>query len=149
MAVKRVISLPSRLLKGKDGRDGQDGISGTQGPRGLAGTKGPQGPAPKHEVKGDMIRFMNPDGTWGPWIRAVTAPGGGGPDSFNQYVQITTAEYTIAKGGLLAGRNVFGVNFAGDVTIFLPTSVDNRVHITVKDESGDASTNNITIKVIT
>lgn len=144
--VKRVQSLPSHLLKGKDGRDG---LPGAMGPVGPAGDQGPIGPAPDHQSKEDMVRFKKPDGTWGPWIRAVTAPGGGGPDSFNQYVRVTTAEYTIAKGGLLFGNNVFGVDYPGDVTIFLPASVDSRAHITVKDESGSAGTNNITIKVIT
>ena len=145
MAIKRILSLPSRLLRGKDGRDG---IEGLQGLHGLQGDQGPIGKAPEHEAKDDMVRFKKPDGKWGPWIRAVTAPGGGGPDSFNQYVRVTTATYTIAKGGLLFGNNVFGVDFPGDVTVFLPASVDSRAHITVKDESGLAGTNNITIKVI-
>lgn len=57
------------------------------------------------------------------------------------YVNITGATYA-AK----AGDRVIGVNRAGTVTVTLPTAQlrPGRVY-TVKDESGDASSNNITV----
>ena len=76
---------------GKDGRDGTDGKDGREGPRGHTGQagapgadgkRGPKGekgepgkqgdpgPAPQHEVSGSKIRFKNPDGSWGKWLKA-------------------------------------------------------------------------------
>jgi len=57
------------------------------------------------------------------------------------YTAVTTATYT-AK----AGDRVIGVNRAGTVTVTLPTAEvrPGRVY-TVKDESGAAATNNITV----
>lgn len=57
------------------------------------------------------------------------------------YVNITAATYT-AK----AGDRVIGVNRAGTVTITLPTAEVRKGRIyTVKDESGAANSNNITV----
>ena len=57
------------------------------------------------------------------------------------YVNITAATYT-AK----AGDRVIGVNRAGAVTVTLPTAEVRRGRVyTVKDESGAASSNNITV----
>ena len=57
------------------------------------------------------------------------------------YVNITAATYT-AK----AGDRVIGINRAGEVTVTLPTAEvrPGRIY-TVKDESGAAATNNITV----
>lgn len=83
--------------RGSDGRDGRDGLPGRQGERGETGKTGPQGPMgdmgdvgprgqdgekgekgdmPKHEIKGNSIRFENPDGTWGEWIHFGEVFGG-------------------------------------------------------------------------
>ena len=57
------------------------------------------------------------------------------------YVSVTAATYT-AKGG----DRLIGVNRAGVVTITLPTAqVNNGRSYTIKDESGAAATNNITV----
>ena len=57
------------------------------------------------------------------------------------YVNVTAATYT-AK----AGDRVIGVNRAGTVTVTLPAAeVRKGRHYTVKDESGAAATNNITV----
>ncbi len=65
-------------ISGKDGEDGSDGLSGTQGEsgkqgergqKGLKGVIGKQGKPPKHQIRNGFIRFENPDGTWGKWIR--------------------------------------------------------------------------------
>ena len=79
-------------VKGKDyfdGENGADGIDGKipvknidyfDGKDGEIGPMGPIGPAPKHEWQGTMLRFQNPDGTWGKWVnlRATEKMGGGG-----------------------------------------------------------------------
>ena len=58
---------------GKDGREGQDGSKGEQGD---------QGPMPKHQSRGDAIRFEIDEGIWGNWINLATGnighAGGGG-----------------------------------------------------------------------
>ena len=38
--------------------------------RGEKGEQGDPGPAPEHEVSGGKIRFKNPDGSWGKWLKA-------------------------------------------------------------------------------
>lgn len=115
---------------GKDGKDGRDGVDGQ---------------APEHEVRNNEVRFRNPDGTWGPWIRAVVSHGGGGPDSFNTYTEVRQATFRVNPLTLTNGTNIFGVDFAGDVTIILPNGIDPRAIIVVKDESDNAGANNITI----
>lgn len=145
--LKRIASGQVFVLKGQPGPSGENGRAGAAGMPGAAGQPGPQGPMPAHQARDGEVRFQNPDGTWGPWVRAVTSPGGGGPDSFNTYTLVDQATYTIRRRQLGFGTNVFGVNYAGDVDVFLPAGIDKRIIIVVKDESGNANTNNITIKV--
>lgn len=144
---------------GLNGRDGLDGLPGTLGERGekgdaglqgipgtsITGQQGESGAIPEHQVRNGEIRFKNPDGTWGEWVN-IGSQGGGGKISMNTYKQITTAEFHIGKGQLDLGTNIFGVDFAGDVTIFIPRKIDRRSIIVVNDESATAETNNITIK---
>lgn len=121
-------------------------IRGEQGPSGLAGERGLQGSpgvAPEHEVKGNNLRFKNPDGSWGKWINIGSSgyfPG----QSAIQYLPVKVAAYRVGSD-LIPGTNILGVNYAGDVTITLPANLDNNKVIVVKDESGNAGTYNITI----
>ena len=62
-----------------------------------------------------------------------------------QYTLVSSTPYTIADDDLLEGTNIFGVNFSGGVEFILPSGIDKNIIIVVKDESNDASTNNITI----
>lgn len=155
--------IPGR--PGKDGRDGKDGkdgigIAGTQGRDGVDGVgvrgevgaigeTGPAGAIPEHEVRNGEVRFINPDGSWGDWVKVggSSGGGGGGKISENTYTLVTTAEYHVKRSQLDLGTNIFGVNFNGDVTIFFPKNIDPRSLIIVNDESGNASANNITITV--
>ena len=130
-------------IAGTQGRDGVDGV----GSRGEKGATGPAGAVPEHEVRNGEIRFMNPDGSWGDWVKVTGSSGGGGKISDNTYTPVTTAEYHVNRGQLDLGTNIFGVNFDGDVTIFFPKNIDPRSLIVVNDESGNASANNITITV--
>lgn len=61
------------------------------------------------------------------------------------YTSITTASYAITDAELVLGTNIFGVNYAGEVSITLPPNIDSNKIITINDESGLAGTNNIII----
>lgn len=65
-----------------------------------------------------------------------------------QYTQITTASKTVLDSELVLGHNIFGVNYAGAVTISLPANIDSDKLVIIKDESGSAGANNITVNVI-
>lgn len=54
--------------QGPKGDRGPQGIIGNRGPEGEKGEDGENGRPPKHEYKPGMLRFENPDGTWGEWI---------------------------------------------------------------------------------
>ena len=56
-----------------------------------------------------------------------------------EYIAVTTTPYTLTGSGLV------GVNRAGPVTINLPTP-QAELRVVVKDESGLAETNNITVQ---
>ena len=63
------------------------------------------------------------------------------------YTPITTATYTVTDAELVVGTNIFGVNYAGAVTVTLPETTENNKMIVINDESGAAGANNITIEV--
>jgi len=63
------------------------------------------------------------------------------------YIAITTATRIITDAELVLGTNIFGVNYAGAVTITLPADIDSNKVIVINDESGAAGTNNITLQV--
>lgn len=63
------------------------------------------------------------------------------------YTQITTATYAISEAQLVVGHNIFGVDYAGNVSITIPASIDQDKLIIINDESGMAGTYNITITV--
>lgn len=140
------VGTPGRDGIGTDGVDGKDGTDGV-GIRGNQGATGPTGAVPEHEVRNGEIRFMHPDGSWGDWVKVAGSSGGGGKISDNTYTFVNTAEYHVNRAQLDLGTNIFGVDFDGDVTIFFPKNIDPRSIIVVNDESGNASTNNITITV--
>ena len=64
-----------------------------------------------------------------------------------RYTAVTTDTYVMTTDELYTGINIFGVNYAGAVTITLPASIDSNKIIVINDESGAAGTNNITITV--
>ena len=131
--------------KGTDGRDGQDGLRGPQGfigPKGDSLSIGEITPLVEALIESELKKIPKPP-------QAVIQRGGG--QVATKYVTtITEATYTINKSQLTAGVNIFGVNFAGDVTVKLPP-IHERVKdkiIIINDESGLAGTNNITIQVV-
>jgi len=118
-------------------------------PKEIVGKDGKDGSTPDHEIKGSSIRFKKPDGSWGKWLTFPSDssyfPGDGNPLNI-KYTKVETSTYNIKKGMLLNGRNIFGVNYGGAVTITLPDNIDYKKIITIKDESGNCSSNNITVK---
>lgn len=141
MTLHRIGDAPiiiNKTILGTPGQKGKDGES-------ITGKKGPVGAAPMHEVRNGELRFQNPDGTWGEWIAVPQAPAGGGPESYNTYTSVKQASFRVNRQSLTLGKNIFGVDFAGDVEIILPNGIDKRILIVVKDESNNAGTNNITL----
>lgn len=53
---------------GPTGRTGMPGASGDKGHDGIQGSKGEIGLMPKHQFRGDALRFEMQEGTWGSWI---------------------------------------------------------------------------------
>jgi len=153
MALKRVapgtaIIINKEGTRGKPGKDGITTVITETVTVVQEGKPGEMGSVPRHQVSRGEIRFENPDGTWGDWITVQPQqrnPGGGGVDSHNTYTKVEQALFRVRAASLLFGHNVFGVNFAGDVTIILPDGIDKRALVTVKDESDNAGTFNITV----
>lgn len=69
--------------------------------------------------------------------------------AFTKYTAITSTPYIITDAELIPGHNIFGVNVAGAVEIIIPDSIASTKIIVINDESGNAGSNNITIRVAT
>ncbi len=123
-------------LQGPQGPKGEQGLPGLQGPQGPVG---PAGPVPEHEVKANLIRFKQPDGTWGAWVKTNQSNGGGVTPAPTQYTQITTNNYQVTANSLISGLNIFGVRYNGAITIRIPPATDVRQLMFFKDELGTAT----------
>ncbi len=141
----------TKIVQGKPGPAGPVGPQGIQGPVGMQGPAGqpgpvgPQGPqgqqgdAPEHEVQGNLVRFKNPDGTWGKWVQGSRQQGGGAPPYLVKYHAISTNNYRITRESLVYGNNIFGVRYSGAITIYIPQAVDIQQLMFFKDELGTAT----------
>ena len=148
--IKQLNMVPVQDGKqGKDGRNGKDGITTVVKETinvPVKGEDGADGSTPEHQVRNGDIRFMQPDGTWGKWITVQpSSTGGGGGSEAVRYTPVQAANFKINRNSLIVGTNIFGVNFAGDVEVILPSGIDKNIILVVKDESNNAGTNNITI----
>lgn len=145
-AVKVV--TPLAPLVGPQGAPGVRGV-GVQGARGLQGLTGAPGAVPEHRWVGEDIQFQNPDGSWGS-KRNLRGPqgfvGGGTVGQLQKYYVVDTATYIINKTE--PGLNIYGVRFAGAVTITLPESIPHDRTIIINDETGNADANNITVQTL-
>jgi len=134
--------------QGERGLQGLSGAVGVQGEAGRDGGVGEAGGTPEHRWEGESLQFKHPDGKWGK-KRNLQGRGfvGGGPSSAGvKYNPVTTATLTFTDRDLVAGMNIFGINYNGNVTITLPAEISPEKIIIIKDESGNASSNNITIQ---
>jgi hypothetical protein len=64
-----------------------------------------------------------------------------------KYTAVTSSGVDILDTDLILGQNIYGVNYSGIVNISLPANIDSNKLVIINDESGNASTNNITITV--
>ena len=93
--------------QGEAGAKGEQGIQGIQGERGEQGLvcpQGIQGQMPKHQSRGDAIRFELDEGEWGKWIRLGTghSTGGGiGKDTVNKLIQAALVEQDMQYNKLI------------------------------------------------
>lgn len=78
-------------LQGSAGVAGLTGAPGLNGINGIDGATGDMGPMPKHQLKGDAIRFELALGVWGKWINLSSQSGGyfpGGGISEDRVIQL-------------------------------------------------------------
>ena len=61
-------------------------------------------------------------------------------------IPVAVSDFTVEETMLIPGINIVAVNYNGNVTIHIPSSLDTRKLLYVKDESDTAATNNITIQ---
>ena len=134
---------------GPQGIPGKDGAAGIDGKPGRDGERGPQGLSGKDASPKDVAALLTEDEdflkkTKGRDGETPLIMGGGG-HATGSYTHVNTAEHTIGKSNLFHGMNVIGVDYAGAVTIYLPHKIDPEMIIVINDESGAASSNNITV----
>lgn len=60
-----------------------------------------------------------------------------------EYHEVDSAEYTVSSW--IKGYHVYGVIYDGPVTIWLPKKLKKAI-VSIKDERGNAASNNITVK---
>jgi len=125
------------------GRDGTQGPEGPRGMQGVQGDMGPQGPAgkdgvtkivrefkelPEDLVKKDTLEELRKELDAVKRRQEATFSGGSNSGEGIKYVKITAATYNISKNELLHnGITIFGVNYAGDVTIRMPQPKKNQM----------------------
>lgn len=138
-------------------RHGADGKEGSQGFTGATGASGAEGKAGKDGVTTVIHKTELPPDTfmtkeeYEERIKKLERATMQGPSSPYvsikepiHYFSITDASYRIGKNTIKPGINIFGVNFAGNVEVFLPPPKKGHI-IYINDESASAATNNITI----
>ncbi len=147
MLLKKLNDIPAPQPgdKGKPGKDGVTKVITETVHVQEKSEPGQTGAAPEHEIVNGEIRFKNPDGTWGKFITVQPSMGGGGLAQAVTYTQVAQARFLVNRRSLIEGTNIFGVNFAGAVELILPSGISKNIIIVVKDESNNASSNNITI----
>lgn len=108
-----------------------------QGKRGKKGDKGKPGRIPKHEWNGTLIRFENPDGSWGEWKNLQGVPsepieyGGPAPAGSMPLINVRTASGQRFEG-------VHEIVFADNLTV---TRTANGVSVSGEDGGGGGGGN--------
>jgi hypothetical protein len=150
----------------RHGKDGIKGDRGDQGPVGQQGLQGPQGPVgkdgtdgvtqilhsfeplPDDVVKEDSLEKIREELESVKRRQRHSIGGGSNSGEGIKYVKVTASEYKISKNELLHnGITIFGVNYAGAVTITLPQPKKNQI-VYINDESGNADSSNITVTTV-
>jgi len=157
---EKVATLPLSMIVGPTGNPGLPGTKGSKGDRGeqglrglqgLRGAKGEKGERGTSVILEDLVEQLKVDKDF---IAATKGKDGeshgwvGGSTSPVKYKQITNSTYTIRASSLVDGMNIFGVVTDTATTVYLPSNIRETQLIVINDETGSASTNNITVQVI-
>ena len=116
--------------KGEQGEQGPRGVQGRQGLEGMPGRQGKQGPAGKdgrdgkdgqlkvvHDIMKDFyqydklrkrLRFRNPDGSWGEWIKIRSGGGGGSGNTIDGLTEVYHDTTLSGKGTFTDPLSVIG-----------------------------------------
>ena len=143
------------LIEGPSGPIGEQGPQGIIGPMGPQGIRGPKGELGKDGVDGitpDMSTFEKKYAKEFDTLKRIVAKdlqglklgGPGAPDYLDtpRTKYVDTDSYTARRGD-----SYIGVNYAGLVTITIPTypHFPDGYELRIKDESGECSENPITV----
>lgn len=158
-------AVEENIVHGRDGKDGERGERGPQGEMGLQGPEGPAGrdgkdgvnglteiihkyePLPDDVVKEEFLEELRKEVEGLKKNQRFIGTGGGASDGI-KYVSVTSPVYKISRNELLNnGITIYGVNYAGAVTITMPQPKPGQI-VYINDESGNADSNNITVTTL-
>ena len=112
-------------LQGVSGNDGRDGKDGEKGDKGEKGDIGEKGDVPKHEWRGTMLGFENPDGKITTYVdlkgsggRGPT--GGGNLETFLGSTKVGSSQRLYFKEG--SGITLSGSNEAGGTGVTISST---------------------------
>jgi hypothetical protein len=100
--------------QGPQGVQGSQGPQGVQGPQGAQGLQGPMGLSPAHQWFGTLLRFQNPDGSWGNYTNVQ------GPQGI-QGIQGPQGPMGDSRWGL-SGLNIYYINGSVGIGTKNPTA---------------------------
>ena len=157
-SVEKVSPFTLSDLRGKAGVDGSQGERGKQGvggAKGADGSRGVQGiPGQAGKDAYQLAVDSGFEGTQKEWLESLKGPAasvvgyGGGMSSAMNYTQVVGgSEYYVPSTQLINGINIFGIRADEPITVYLPKSVTSKKMIYINDELGNASSNNITVKL--
>lgn len=135
-----------------------DSISLTPGPQGPQGPPGPEGSPGERPIFGAeeallVKKLLEEDEEFKKGLKGKDGKdgetkfiGGGGSPPTVKYIPVRVASRTFKARDFIAGTNIIGVDYDGNVTITLPSNLASDRYLVVKDESGNAGTYNITVQ---
>ena len=153
--------VAEKIVHGKNGERGPMGPQGPQGeigPQGVPGPKGADGltltevvhtyeELPEDLPKKEEIESLKKELDGLKRYSRFAGIGGGSGEGV-KYVSIKSSLYKISSNELLTnGITIFGVNYAGPVSITLPQPKPGQI-VYINDESGNADSNNITVTTL-
>jgi len=156
--IVKAIDLASQLsqIPGPQGEVGPIGESGPMGPMGPQGFKGERGedgitPSINHLEEKVQRLVANTEDEFKRFRKMVTRDlqglKMGGPGSSDYLDTARTKYVTTSSYSARRGDSYIGVNYAGPVTITIPTNpgFPNGYELRIKDESGNCANNPITV----
>lgn len=132
-----------------------DSISLTPGPQGPPGPPGEPGQRPIFGAEEALLvkKLLEEDSEFKESLKGKDGKdgetkfiGGGGSPPTVKYLPVRVASRTFKARDFIAGTNIIGVDYDGNVTITLPPNLASDRYLVVKDESGNAGTYSITVQ---